>query len=243
MRVYTHLTLSEREYLEQKLKEGKSFRQIANALGRSPSTISREVKRNWSKKANRYHHWNANNCYKFRRKRCHRKNNLTKNPAAFAFVLEKLLLFWSPEIIAGRWNMEHEEKISLHSIYRAVRTGAFPGVKPNTHFRRKAKPYANKKKSYTRYFDSSTSVLNPKIETHRFENKDGVYSKFESRKFDNGDRFELYQTPEEEIKLVKNRFGEIKAFKSSVPTHNNSPEIVLEKIKDVFASLNRNFFQ
>lgn len=95
----------------------------------------------------------------------------------------------------------------------------------------------------TRYFDSSTSVLNPKIETHRFENKDGVYSKFESRKFDNGDRFELYQTPEEEIKLVKNRFGEIKAFKSSVPTHNNSPEIVLEKIKDVFASLNRNFFQ
>src|SRR5699024_6408123 len=97
MRVYKHLTLSEREYLELKLKEGKSLRQIAAALGRSPSTISREVKRNWSKKANRYHHWNANNCYKFRRKNCHRKNNLTKNTAAFAFVLEKLLLFWSPE--------------------------------------------------------------------------------------------------------------------------------------------------
>ena len=29
MRVYTHFTLSEREYLEAKLKEGKSFRQIA----------------------------------------------------------------------------------------------------------------------------------------------------------------------------------------------------------------------
>lgn len=155
MRVYTHLTLSEREYLEQKLKERESFRKIADALGRSPSTISREVKRNWSKKANHYHHWNANNSYKFRRKRCHRKNNLTKNPTAFAFVLEKLLLFWSPEIIAGRWNKDHEEKISLHSIYRAVRAGAFPGVKPGSHFRRKAKPYANKKKSYTRYFDSS----------------------------------------------------------------------------------------
>ena len=61
MRVYTHFTLSEREYLEAKLKEGKSFRQIAKALGRSPSTISREVKRNWSKKAGHYHHWNANN--------------------------------------------------------------------------------------------------------------------------------------------------------------------------------------
>ena len=155
MRVYTHLTLSEREYLEIKLKEGKSLRWIADSLGRSPSTLSREVKRNWSKKANRYHHWNANNCYKYRRKRCHRKNNLTKNPAAFAFVLEKLLLFWSPEIIAGRWNKENEEKISLRSIYRAVRAGLFPGVKANTHFRRKEKSYASKKKSYTRYFDSS----------------------------------------------------------------------------------------
>ena len=50
MRVYTHLTLSEREYLEVKLKEGKSLRWIADSLGRSPSTLSREVKRNWSKK-------------------------------------------------------------------------------------------------------------------------------------------------------------------------------------------------
>ena len=108
MRSYTHLTLSEREYLEVKLKEGKSQRWIAAALGRSPSTISREIKRNWSKKENRYHHWNANNCYKYRRKNCHRKNNLTKNPAAFAYVLEKLLLYWSPEIIAGRWNKERE---------------------------------------------------------------------------------------------------------------------------------------
>lgn len=155
MRVYTHLTLSEREYLEVSLNKGKSLRQIAAALGRSPSTISREVKRNWSKKAKRYHHWNANNCYKHRRKKCHRKNNLTKNSAAFAFVLEKLLLFWSPEIIAGRWNREHDDKISLRSIYRAVRSGAFPGVKPSTHFRRKGKLYANQKKSYTRYFDSS----------------------------------------------------------------------------------------
>lgn len=155
MRSYTHITLSEREYLEQKLKEGKSIRQIACALGRSPSTISREIKRNWSKKAKRYHPWNANNCYKYRRKNCHRKNNLTKNPKAFAYVWEKLLLFWSPEIIAGRWNMENDDKISMRSIYRAVKSGLFPDVKPSTHFRRKAKPYANKKKSYTQYFDRS----------------------------------------------------------------------------------------
>lgn len=155
MRVYNHLTLSEREYLELELKKGKKIRWIADQLGRSPSTISREIKRNWSKKANRYHHWNANNCYKFRRKNCHRKNNLNKNPEAFAYVLKRLLEYWSPEIIAGRWNKEHDDKISFSSIYRAVRAGAFPGVKPSTHFRRKGKSYSNKKKSYTRYFDKS----------------------------------------------------------------------------------------
>ena len=36
-----------------------------------------------------------------------------------------------------------------------MRAGAFPGVRPSTHFRRKGKLYANQKKSYTRYFDSS----------------------------------------------------------------------------------------
>ena len=86
MSVYTHLTLSEREYREEKLKEGVSIRKIAAALERSPSTISREIRRNWSKKANRYHHWNANHRYKYRRKRCHRKNNLTKYPAVVTFV-------------------------------------------------------------------------------------------------------------------------------------------------------------
>ena len=155
MRVYTHLTLSEREYLEESLNKGKSIRKIAAALGRSPSTISREIRRNWSKKAKRYHHWNANNCYKVRRKKCHRKNNLTKNTEAFAYVLEKLLVFWSPQIIAGRWNKDHADKISLRSIYRGVRAGIFPGVRPNTHLRRKGKRYANQKKSYTQYFDSS----------------------------------------------------------------------------------------
>lgn len=155
MKSYKHLTLSEREYLEEKLKEGKSIRWIASSLGRSPSTISREIKRNWSAKAKRYHHWNANNRYKCRRKNCHRKNNLLLCSEAFTYVLDKLLRFWSPEIIAGRWNLTHDVKISMRSIYRGVRAGLFPGIKPSTYFRRKGKRYSNYKKSYTRYFDSS----------------------------------------------------------------------------------------
>ena len=152
---YSHFTLFERENLQLFLNQGKSFREIARIMGRSPSTISREVKRNWSKKAKHYNFWHAQTNYVCRRKVCHRKNNLAKCPELYLFVLEALSVFWSPEIIAARWNRDHEDKISFSSIYRAVKGGMFPGIKPGTHFRRRGKPYANQKKSYTRYFDSS----------------------------------------------------------------------------------------
>lgn len=152
---YTHFTLSEREYLQVNYEKGKSIRKIAEALGRSPSSVSRELKRNWSKKANRYHHWHAHTNYLHRRKKCHRKNHVLYNAQMFQFVLEGLLRYWSPEIIAGKWNSLHSEKVSYSSIYRAVRAGLFPGVKPWTHFRRKAKPYSNQRKSFTKYFESS----------------------------------------------------------------------------------------
>ena len=112
MKPYTHFTLNERKYLQESLETGDSIRKIAKALRRSPSTISREIKRNWSKKSNHYHHWAAQIKYWERRKSCHRKNNLLKDNAAYAFALEKLHQFWSPEIIAGNWNLNHDKKTS-----------------------------------------------------------------------------------------------------------------------------------
>lgn len=40
-----HLTLSDRTYMEQELVQGSSFKSIANALQKDPSTISKEIKR------------------------------------------------------------------------------------------------------------------------------------------------------------------------------------------------------
>ncbi len=45
-RKVTHLTLAEREEIRAGLSAKQSIRTIAKALGRSPSTISREVNRN-----------------------------------------------------------------------------------------------------------------------------------------------------------------------------------------------------
>ena len=66
---YTHFTLEERKYLQQLLREGLSLRKIAAILERSPSSVSREVKRNKAKwKPHRkpdnpywYNHWRAQN--------------------------------------------------------------------------------------------------------------------------------------------------------------------------------------
>ena len=151
MKPYTHFTLNERKYLQESLETGDSIRKIAKALRRSPSTISREIKRNWSKKSNHYHHWAAQIKYWERRKSCHRKNNLLKDNAAYAFALEKLHQFWSPEIIAGNWNLNHDKKTSYSSIYRAV----YAGIKPGTYLRRRGKPYSIGRKSYTHYMDRS----------------------------------------------------------------------------------------
>ena len=59
MKPYTHFTLEEREIIAESLKEKKSFHEIARQLGRNVSSVSREVKRNFSKMPNRYHPWRA----------------------------------------------------------------------------------------------------------------------------------------------------------------------------------------
>lgn len=41
-----HLTLSDRTYIEQELLQGTSFKDIASVLGKDPTTISKEVRRN-----------------------------------------------------------------------------------------------------------------------------------------------------------------------------------------------------
>ena len=69
---YKHLSLAERHYIELERKLGKSFSQIACVLGRSPSSISREVERNTGLRG--YRHKQADRltiekCYQKRFKR------------------------------------------------------------------------------------------------------------------------------------------------------------------------------
>ncbi len=116
---YTHLTIDEREMLLIFCERGLGVREIARQLGRSASSISRELNRNCGEHG-RYSAHAAQQAYQERRRRCVRKRKLDV-PERRELVEAKLLLYWSPEQIDGRLKREKSKLcVSYSTIYRAI---------------------------------------------------------------------------------------------------------------------------
>jgi IS30 family transposase len=122
-RRYKQITLSERIELYRMHKANCSVRAIASALGRSPSTISRELNRNsrptktWSQG---YEPVRAQ-ALKDRRRRWDARFKLARDPRLRAHVRERLEAGWTPEQIAGDLRQQHGRCIISHeSIYRFI---------------------------------------------------------------------------------------------------------------------------
>ena len=115
------LTLEEREEISRGIATGCSLRSIAAALGRAPSTISREIKRNGDPRGYR-----ASQADQAAWDRGHRPKicKLVENRALARIVARKLQLEWSPEQIAG-WlkhtypDNEHYQ-VSHETIYKSL---------------------------------------------------------------------------------------------------------------------------
>lgn len=134
---YTHFTHDERISLHNFLKDGLGIREIARRLGRNPSTISREIKRNSSSKG--YHHWRAQ-VLTICRRRHQRRTALKAGTTQYDYTLEKLLNMWPPEAIANRFRLENPGQIlSASTIYRAIRRGTFPDISVRENLRRRGK--------------------------------------------------------------------------------------------------------
>jgi IS30 family transposase len=113
---YKQLTQEERYQIYALLKAQHNQKEVAEILGRSESTISREIKRNRGLKG--YRPKQANGLSKQRRKTAHKFVKIT---AAVKIWIESLLKNdLTPEQIAGRLHLEN--KVSLHheSIYRYI---------------------------------------------------------------------------------------------------------------------------
>lgn len=115
------LSFAEREEISRGLAVGVSIRQIAAGIGRSPSTVSREIGRNRGQSKYRAVAADTDTWDRARRpKPC----RLAKIPELQMAVASKLRLEWSPEQIAG-W-LKHEfpddksMRVSHETIYRSL---------------------------------------------------------------------------------------------------------------------------
>lgn len=116
-RKYCQLGLEERIEIYRLHAEGKSVRFIANGLGRSPATISRELRRNGK---DGYDPQRAQARYLKRHARG-RLHKLERQPELRKRVLDLLAMERSPEQIAGRLTVEEGNPVISHeSIYRYI---------------------------------------------------------------------------------------------------------------------------
>jgi len=100
---------------------GRSLRWIATLLGRAPSTVSREIKRNGGRRCYR-----ANKAEQAAWDRAHRPKTckLAETPALALIVAEKLQLEWSPDQIAGWLKSTYPDdesfQVSHETIYKTL---------------------------------------------------------------------------------------------------------------------------
>lgn len=119
---YKHFTIEEREQIQYGLCwEKKSARQIARKLGRSSSSVAREIKRNLDSLGRKlYIPRTAHNRALEKRKSRGRHERL-KNNTIRDYVISELKERTSPEEIAGRIKIEYPgQSISHEAIYQFI---------------------------------------------------------------------------------------------------------------------------
>lgn len=117
---YTHLTIEEREKIQYGLWEKKSVRQIAKELGRSVSSVSREINKNKDSIGRRHYtprvaHKKAIKRRSYRGRETRLKNDYVRND-----VIKHLKLGWSPEQIANTIKKRIGVSISHEAIYQYI---------------------------------------------------------------------------------------------------------------------------
>ena len=115
------LSLLEREEISRGVAAGQSLRWIAASLGRAPSTVSREIKRNGGQRKYRASKADAAAWDRAQRaKTC----KLAKNRELAYIVAEKLQLEWSPDQIAGwlknTYPDDENYQVSHETIYKTL---------------------------------------------------------------------------------------------------------------------------
>jgi IS30 family transposase len=117
---YRHLSLAERDRITEMKSDGMSLRAIAKELGRSPGTLSRELRRNSTASYKVYLSHRAHARAVTRKKESGKRPRL-KDERIVSYVRKKLALDWSPEIIANKIALDLQgASISHEAIYQYI---------------------------------------------------------------------------------------------------------------------------
>jgi len=117
---YKHLSQEEREIIANLLSGGSSLGEIAKAVGRDKSTITRELARNSPPERRRYVPCRAH-ARACERKTKANKHERLKNDLVRQYVKDGLAKGWSPEQISGRIQIDHPgQTINHEAVYQFI---------------------------------------------------------------------------------------------------------------------------
>jgi transposase, IS30 family len=139
---YAHITRQERYVISHLKIAGFSIREIGRRLGRSHSTIIRELRRNRSRADHVYWYEYSERVAQERRHkaRCYRRQDTSE---LVKYVEDKITQEWSPEQIAAKVRLDYpgdaSMRISVETIYRWVYMVAQSGGELHKHLRRSHK--------------------------------------------------------------------------------------------------------
>jgi len=137
MRTYQQLTYEQRCQISALKKSGCSQRKIAETIGTTQSTVSRELTRNTG--ARGYRHKQAQERTEQRRAEAVQRTKMT--PVMIKTIESKLRIEWSPEQISGWLLNDREQLISHECIYLHIWADKQAGGDLYTHLRRQGKKY------------------------------------------------------------------------------------------------------
>jgi len=135
MNKYNHLTQEERYSIERMRKAGYKQNEIAACLGRSESTISRELRRNRGQRGYRHNQAQQKAC----QRRLESRKSVKFTPLVQLKVETHLRNDLSPEQITGVMRRKGEETVSHERIYQHVYRDYHQGGSLHLHLRQRRK--------------------------------------------------------------------------------------------------------
>lgn len=114
-----YLCETERIHIADRLREKASIRTIASELGRSPSTISREIHRNQHPASGRYRPFAAQARADARRPRP-KPGKISRNPELRTFIQHHLDLRWSPQQICQGLREHFPARPEMHVVHETI---------------------------------------------------------------------------------------------------------------------------